>query len=235
MVEAYWMIGKRIFEQEQQGTRAGYGHEMIKGLSKELSNDFGKGFSIANLKNFRQFYVTFPDGSKSYAVRSFLTWTHYRSIMRLDNPQARAFYLQEASEQNWSTRQLDRNIKSFYYESLLTSSDKKQELVEAKPTNELVNTSNFMRDPYVFEFLNLSAPFQNSERELEGLLIGHLQEFLLELGKGFSFVGRQMRISTKTSHFYVDLVFYNYLLKYFVLFDLKTGSLSHQDIGQMDM
>lgn len=164
-----------------------------------------------------------------------MTWTHYRSIIRLDNPQARAFYLQEASDQNWSTRQLDRNIKSFYYERLLTSSDKKQELIESKPTSELANTSDFIKDPYVFEFLNLPAPFQNSERELEGLLIGHLQEFLLELGKGFSFVGRQMRISTETSHFYVDLVFYNYLLKCFVLFDLKTGSLSHQDIGQMDM
>lgn len=236
MLEAYWQIGKRIVEEEQQGAaRAGYGEGLIKALSKELSAEFGKGFSVASLKNFRKFYFVFPEGSKGYALRSLLSWTHYRSIMRVENPKARDFYLKEAGEQNWSTRQLDRNIQSFYYERLLSSSPNDQEELEVPTTNLSAIPADFIKDPYVFEFLNIPEPFQASERELESFLIEHLQQFLLELGKGFSFVGRQFRISTEGSHFYIDLVFYNYILKCFVLFDLKIGSLSHQDIGQMDM
>ncbi len=236
MLEAYWQIGKRIVEEEQQGAaRAGYGEGLIKALSKELSAEFGKGFSVASLENFRKFYLIFPSLEKSSALRRKLSWTHYRSIMRVENPKARDFYLQEASEQNWSTRQLDRNIQSFYYERLLSSSPNDQEELEVPTTNLSAIPADFIKDPYVFEFLNIPEPFQASERELESFLIEHLQQFLLELGKGFSFVGRQFRISTEGSHFYIDLVFYNYILKCFVLFDLKIGSLSHQDIGQMDM
>lgn len=236
MVEAYWQIGKRIVEEEQGGiSRAEYGAYLIKQLSQELTKEFGKGFSSVNLKNFRKFYLVFPEGQKGYALRTLLTWTHYRSIMRVDNPKARVYYLQEASEQNWSTRQLDRNIHSLYFERLLSSKDKREALTKAKELNEQAQTNHFIKDPYVFEFLDLPEAYQKNEKKIEGFLIKHLQHFLLELGKGFSFVGRQFRISTESSHFYIDLVFYNYILKCFVLFDLKVGKLKHQDIGQMDM
>jgi len=232
MVEAYWQIGKRIVEEEQVGKqRADYGSFLIKSLSQELAAEFGKGFSVANLKNFRQFYLTFPDFEKGYTVRSQLSWSHYRLIMRVESSTARNYYLSEASEQQWSTRQLQRNINSHYYERLLSSTN--QKIVS-------VNTSKaapdeFIKDPYVLEFLKIPENATYSEKQIETAIITHLQKFLLEMGKGFSFVGRQFRISTETSHFYIDLVFYNYLLKCFVLIDLKTSKLSHQDIGQMDM
>jgi len=235
MVKAYWNIGRRIVEEEQKGKeRAGYGEGLIKELSKQLTGEFGNGFSVANLKNFRQFYSTFPDSEKSYALRSQLTWTHYRLIMRVENPTAREYYLQEAATQGWSTRQLERNINSLYYERLLLSSDKAATLPK-EASFEKTRPEEFIKDPYVFEFLNIPEPYQTSEKEIEAALIENLQAFLLELGKGFSFVGRQFRISTETSHFYIDLVFYNFILKCFVLFDLKAGKLVHQDVGQMDM
>lgn len=235
MVEAYWRIGQRIVEEEQQGSqRAEYGKGLIKELSRQLSGEFGKGFSVANLENFRKFYLTFPAGEKSYALRRKLTWTHYRLIMRVENATAREYYLQETAAQNWSTRQLERNINSLYYERLLLSPDKASALQHAAAFDK-ARPEEFIKDPYVFEFLNLPEPYQASEKEIEGALITNLQTFLLELGKGFSFVGRQYRISTETSHFYIDLVFYNFILKCFVLFDLKAGKLVHQDIGQMDM
>ena len=230
MVEAYWQIGERIIRQEQGGDkRAEYGEGLIKTLSKALTIEFGKGFSVANLKNFRQFYITFPEFQKSYALRSELTWTHYRSIMRVENPKARNFYLTETATQNWSTRQLDRNIRSFYYERSLGENES---LISSDAPNQ---PKDFLKDPYIFEFLNITEPHTTKETDLEASLVNNLQHFLLELGKGFSFVGRQFRISTEGSHFYIDLVFYNYLLKCFVLFDLKTTKLNHQDIGQMDM
>lgn len=232
MVEAYWQIGRRIVEEEQNGKeRADYGAFLIKELSRQLTGEFGKGFTVANLKNFKQFYLTFPDFLKGYAPRSFLTWSHYRLIMRVDNPKARDYYLRESAEQNWSTRQLERNIHTLYYERLLTSSEK----VLASQTPERPSLAEFVKDPYVLEFLNIPETPDLSEKELEMAIISNLQHFLLEFGKGFSFVGRQFRISTETSHFYIDLVFYNYLLKCFVLIDLKTEKLTHQAIGQMDM
>jgi len=235
MVEAYWKIGRRIVEEEQKGSqRAEYGEGLIKELSRQLTGEFGKGFSVANLKNFRQFYLTFPNSEKSYALRSQLTWTHYRLIMRVESPTAREYYLQEAATQSWSTRQLERNINSLYYERLLLSPDKATAL-QKEASFEKTRPEEFIKDPYVFEFLNLPEPYQAGEKEIEAALIENLQAFLLELGKGFSFVGRQFRISTETSHFYIDLVFYNYILKCFVLFDLKAGKLVHQDVGQMDM
>jgi predicted nuclease of restriction endonuclease-like (RecB) superfamily len=250
MVQAYWLVGKRIVEEEQGGDeKATYGEFLLKELSKSLSGEFGKGFSYANLKNFRQFYLTFPDTQKSYAVRSELpakeypailadlrnelTWTHYRLIMRVDNPAARNYYIQEAANQHWSSRVLERNINTFYFERILSSREKGQQILSEK--DEKHTTKDFIKDPYVFEFLNIPEPYTTSERNLEATLIENLQQFLLELGKGFSFVGRQFRISSETSHFYIDLVFYNYILKCFVLFDLKTGKLTHQDTGQMDM
>lgn len=235
MVEAYWQIGKRIVEQEQRGKeRAAYGEGLLKMLSKELTNEFGQGFSIANIKNFRQFYLIFPDLSKSYALRSELSWTHYRLIMRVDNYNAREYYMNEAADQRWSSRVLERNINSFYYERLLSSQGKKSasELLETYDKNK---PENFIKDPYVFEFLGLPENFKNTEKKVETAIINNLQSFLLEMGKGFSFVARQLRISTETSHFYIDLVFYNYLIKCFVLIDLKAGKLTHQDVGQMDM
>lgn len=234
MVEAYWEIGRRIVEEEQQGKdRAEYGAFLIKELSKQLTGEFGKGFTVANIKNFKQFYLTFPDFQKSYAVRSLLSWTHYRLIMRVESESAREYYISEAAEQNWSTRQLERNINTLYYERLLKSSNKKT--LPQKKELERANLADFIKDPYVLEFLHIPESPDASEREIETAIIDNLQQFLLEMGKGFSFVGRQFRISSETSHFYIDLVFYNYLLKCFVLIDLKNEKLTHQDIGQMDM
>lgn len=235
MVEAYWLIGRRIVEEEQNGKeKAEYGEAVLKNLSIALTSEFGKGFSYANLRNFRQFFLTYPDKENCYALRSKLTWTHHRLIMRVENPEARNYYLHETEEQNWSTRVLERNINTSYYQRLLSSQDKKEALKHSS-TLEKHTKTDFIKDPYVFEFLNLPQPISATENEIETALIENLQHFLLELGKGFSFVGRQVRISTETSHFYIDLVFYNYILKCFVLFDLKTTKLSHQDTGQMDM
>ena len=235
MVDAYWHIGKRIVEEEQQGeNRAKYGQELIKNLSIELNSEFGKGFSVANLKNFRQFYLTFTRDKKSYTLCSQLSWSHIRLIMRIDNKQARTWYLAESKAENWSVRQLQRHINTSYYERLLSSADKKNAIVSVAE-NEITNTRDFLKDPYVLEFLDLEEGRKLKESRLEHAIINNLQAFLLEMGKGFSFVARQFRISTETSHFYIDLVFYNYLLKCFVIIDLKTSKLTHQDIGQMDM
>ena len=229
MVKTYWQIGKRIVEQEQHGkARAEYGEQLIVALSRYLTDCFGKGFSVANLKNIRQFYQTFSDFNElATQCVANIGWSHLRLIMRLDNEKERKYYLQEASSQNWNVRLLERNIKSGYYRRLLSSQ------------NEMINkteeTSNFIKDPYVLEFLDIPYDLTGKESVLESSIINHLQKFLLELGKGFSFVARQMRVSTETLHFYVDLVFYNYLLKCFVIVDLKTSKLTHQDIGQMDM
>jgi len=236
MVEAHWLIGKRIVEEEQNGKeRAEYGSYIIKTLSKELAGEFGKGFSVVNLKNFRKFYLTYPENDdknqKSYTLCTQLTWSHNRLIMRVGNSEARLYYLKEAHEQNWSVRTLQRNINSFYYQRVLANNGTNILPKE----NAKQQLADFIKDPYVFEFLNIEQPHIKNELELETALISYLEKFLMELGKGFSFVGRQYRISSETDHFYIDLVFYNYLLKCFVLIDLKTGKLQHQDIGQMDM
>ncbi len=235
MIEAYWLTGKRIVEEEQQGKeRATYGEAILKELSKELTAKYGRGYSFTNLYNFRQFYLTFSDYEIFYTVCRKLTWSHNRLIMRVENMKAREYYLKEAAEHNWSVMTLERNITIFYYERLLTTGNKKQALHHSEKL-EKHTPGDFIKDPYIFEFLNIEQPVIASEKEIETALINNLQKFLLELGKGFSFVGRQYRISTELEHFYIDLVFYNYLLKSFVLIDLKVGKLSHQDIGQMDM
>lgn len=235
MVEAYWLIGKRIVEEEQNGKkRAEYGEALLKNLSVALTKEFGKGFSSSNLRNFRQFYLTYSDPEICYTLCSKLTWSHNKLIMRIDSNAARNYYLKEASEQNWSVRILERHINTFYYERLL-STQNKEETVQYSTGQNNDLARDFIKDPYVFEFLNIPEPISASENDIEAALIGNLQQFLLELGKGFSFIGRQFRISTETSHFYIDLVFYNYILKCFVLFDLKIAKLTHQDAGQMDM
>lgn len=235
MVQAYWLMGKRIVEEEQQGEqKAPYGEAILKTLSIALTAELGKGFSYANLRNFRQFYLTYPDAEICYTLCSKLTWSHNRLIMRVENADARRYYLKEVIEQNWSVRDLERNINTFYYQRLLSSQSNREPLPEGLMA-EKPKAADFIKDPYVFEFLNIPEPITAHEKDIERALIQNLQQFLLELGKGFSFVGRQFRISTETSHFYIDLVFYNYLLKCFVLFDLKTTKLSHQDTGQMDM
>jgi len=235
MIEAYWQIGRRIVEQEQEGEkRAAYGEQVLKELSRALTTEFGKGFSYANLRNFRQFYLTYPDEKICYTVCSKLTWSHNRLIMRIEDKNARNWYLQEAAEQGWSVRVLERNINTLYFQRLLSSKNQQENLKHDQNSGK-TDPADFIKDPYVFEFLNIPEPVTASEKEIESALIANLQQFLLELGKGFSFVGRQFRISSETEHYYIDLVFYNYLLKCFVLIDLKAGKLTHQDIGQMDM
>lgn len=235
MVGAYWCIGRRIVEEEQGGAaRAEYGSQLIRNLARALGEEFGKGMSIANLKNFRQFYLSFPDAGKGYALRSELSWTHWRLVMRVDNPQARDYYIEECARQQWSSRTLERAIETRSFDRLL-SAPESSALEPSAPAAQQLTPTQLIKDPYILEFLDLAESRSPSERQLEDALVTRLRDFLMELGKGFSFVGRQYRISTETSHFYVDLVFYNYLLKCFVLIDLKTKKLSHGDIGQMDM
>lgn len=232
MVEAYWNIGKSIVEKQGGEERAEYGVGLLKSLSERLTKEFGKGFTEANLKNMRQFYLSFPN---SYALRSELSWTHYRLIMRIENEHARTFYLDECAKANWSTRQLERQINSFFYERLLSSKEKEPVREEIKSLERAIVPEDVIRDPYVLEFLGLEQSPSLFEKDLEHALIEHLQKFLLELGRGFSFVARQKRVTFDGRHFFIDLVFYNYILKCFVLIDLKIGDLTHQDLGQMQM
>jgi predicted nuclease of restriction endonuclease-like (RecB) superfamily len=234
MVETYWLIGRRIVEEEQKGsTKAEYGEYLITELSKALTSELGKGFSYANLWNFRQFYLTFPKQEILYTLCRELSWSALRLIMRINNQKARNYYLEETRTQQWSARQLQRNINTHYYERLLSSKNKYKELTKQSEFKKLA-VQDFIKDPYILEFLNIPQVTQPKEKEIENAIINNLSKFLLEAGKGFSFIGRQFRISTETSHFYIDLVFYNHLLKCFVLIDIKSSTLAHQDIGQMD-
>ncbi|NHZ95170.1 YhcG family protein [Massilia sp. CCM 8734] len=234
-VQTCWEVGRHIVEFEQGGVaRATYGKRLVPELAKSLTAEFGKGFDVSNLRHMRGFYLAFPIHD---AVRRELSWTHYRTLLRVESDTARAWYMHEAAEQNWSSRALERQIGTLYYERLLASQDRaavKQEADE-KVAALKGGPREFLRDPVLLEFLGLPASGIVLESELEHALMDQLQGFLLELGKGFAFVARQQRISTESRDFYVDLVFYNYLLKCFVIFDLKRGELSHQDIGQTDM
>ena len=234
MIKTYWHIGRAILEEEQKGeSRAEYGLHLIENLAEKLSRTYGKGFNKRNLMYMRKFYQTFPIVN---ALRSQLSWTHYRILLRVDRADARKFYLEEAIEGNWSTRQLERQVNSLYFERILLTREEGRRMVKAEAEGKKVEMqpSQIIKDPYVLEFLDLKANTNFYESKLEQALIDKLQEFLLELGKGFSFIKRQYRISSEGNHFYVDLVFYNYILKCFLLIDLKSGNLSHQDIGQMD-
>lgn len=220
---------------EQGGeTRATYGKKLLPNLAETLTQEFGKGFDASNLRNMRLFYQTFPNCD---ALRHELSWTHYRLLLRVETPAARLWYMQEAATQNWSTRVLERQISTLYYERLLASPNPEKLQTETQQTiqPQPQTPRDFVRDPVMLEFLGLPDTGRILESNLEQALMEQLQQFLLELGKGFAFVARQQRISTETQDFYIDLVFYNYLLKCFVLIDLKTGHLTHQDIGQMDM
>jgi predicted nuclease of restriction endonuclease-like (RecB) superfamily len=233
MVQSYWQVGCLIVEDEQQGeSRANYGKKVLKQLASVLTIEFGKGFDERNLRNMRLFYINFPIRN---ALRTELSWTHYRTLIRIENEQARQWYLNESIEQAWSARALERQIGVLYYERLLSSKDGKDVKTEAteKTLPLAIAKENYLRDPYILEFLNL--PTQNVlETDIEHSIIDNLQKFILELGKGFAFVERQQRISTQDQDFYIDLVFYNFKLKCFLLIDLKIGKLTHQDVGQMD-
>lgn len=234
MVITYWEIGRRIVEEEQNGSnRAEYGKYLILNLAEALTNEFGNGFNERNLRLMRQFYQSFPIRN---TLCTELSWSHYRLLMRVENEEARDYYLKEAVESSWSVRQLERQINSFYYQRLLASQNKEVVQHEAEQSNTPVSPSDILKDPYILEFLDLKENKDYLEADLETALINRLQDFLLELGKGFSFVARQQRITTEAGkHYYVDLVFYNYLLKCFVLIDLKIGTLTPQDVGQMDL
>lgn len=277
MVVAYWHVGRLIVEDEQHGShKAEYGKAVLQGLSDRLNNEFKGGYSIQNLRSFRQFYLTYPeirstlwseskedktiavtgvsDRNKKLPIRSTpwsesaeaqilstqwreLSWSQYKLLMRVENPDARAYYIKEAVEQNWGVRGLERQINSFYYERILSSKNKiavkKEAANKTKPLAPQI--TDFIKDPYVLEFLQIKPSEHLYESELEQALINNIQHFLLELGKGFAFVSRQQHIDADTEHYFIDLVFYNYVLKCFVLIDLKVGKLTHQDVGQMDM
>ena len=221
LLKMYWEIGEQIIEKEQGGNlKAIYGESTLKNLSMQLSIELGKGFDERNLNNMRAFYKAFPIWN---ALRTELSWTHYRIISRVENPEQRLQYIQYTIENNWDTRTLQRNVKSNYLGRLLEM-----------PTENIV-PSQFIKDPYIFEFLNFPTDIKVTENVLETALINHVQQFLMELGKGFAFVARQQHIVTDTSDYFIDLVFYNYFLKCFVLIDLKTEKLGHADIGQIDM
>jgi len=229
MVFAYWEIGKRIVEEEQKGEeRAAYGKNLLDNLAESLSEDFGKSFDARELRRIRQFYLSFPIRD---TVRPELSWSHYRLLIRIEKEDIRLFYIKEAIEQHWSTRKLDRNISSQYFQRILGNQSSKELTTENQPKNNLY----FIKNPYVLEFLDLPTNLTHKEKDIEKAIVQHLQSFLLELGKGFAFVAQQKLIRTETSDFFIDLVFYNYHLKCFVVIDIKAGKLSHQDIGQLDM
>jgi len=251
------LIGQKIVEQEQKGeSTANYGDFLIISLSKKLTSEFGEGFSTTNLKYFRQFYLNFEISHKvsdqlsneiSHAVSDQsvnklivsdeLSWTHYRFLLKVQNVNARKYYLKESIEQNWSTRALERQINSFYYERLKSSSDKQTVIAEAKEKTKNLeeSTQELIKNPYIFEFLGLPTDGAYVEKDIENSLINNLSKFMLELGKGFAFVAKQKHIRTETKDFFIDLVFYNYYLKCFVLIDIKLGELTYQDIGQLDL
>lgn len=240
LVQRNWLIGYRIAEEELKGeNRAEYGSGIIKQLSKELSEIYGKGFTKTNLYSFYSFYKTFPEIFHSASGKSvpLLSWTHYRTLLQVNDIEAREWYAKEALEQTWSVRTLQRHISSQYYYRLLKSQN--SELVESEMKNLTKGYNDdkleFIKNPVIAEFLGMSTDNSFTESELEKSIISNLQKFLMELGKGYAFVARQQHIHTEKQDYYIDLVFYNYILKCFVLIDLKTSKITHQDVGQMDM
>ena len=239
MVLAYWQIGQLIVQHEQGGQeRALYGAKTLQRLAKRLQIEFGKGFSVPNLRNFRQFYQTFTEDEIRYSTSSDLSWTHFRVLMRISDPVARQWYAREAVAQTWSVAALDRQISTLYYQRLLSSQDQEGVKAEARQAIERdtpPNPRDFIRDPYILEFLDAQPQADWYDKDMEQGLLDQLQKFLLELGKGFAFVARQRHLHIEGEDAFVDLVFYNYILKCFVLIELKVGKLSHQDVGQLDM
>ena len=232
MLNLYWNIGKIIMEIQQGNERASYGETVLKKLSNKLTNEFGKGFSIINLRRMRKFYTLFPIRS---SVMNELSWTHYLELIKIEEENKRQFYLNECINCRWSVRELQRQTGSLLYERLALSKNKQKVLELAKKGQVLKTGKDLVKDPFVLEFLDIKENTEYLESDLEKNIIKHLKEFILELGKGFSFVGNQVRITLEEDHFYPDLVFYNRLLKCFVIIDLKIGEITHQDIGQMQM
>jgi predicted nuclease of restriction endonuclease-like (RecB) superfamily len=229
----YWQIGKVILEEEQEGKeRAGYGEFLIKSLSENLQPQFGSGFSIRQLEMCRQFFRIFPITN---ALRSQFSWTHYRTLIRIANQDKRNFYIAEAEKNNWTARQLERQVNSQLFERLLLSNNVKDVLAVAREEKLPSEAKEIIKDPMVLEFLGLKRESAYYEKDLEAAIITHLQDFLLEIGNGFSFVARQKRIHIEGDEFSIDLVFYNRLLQCFVLFEIKTAKITHEDIGQLQM
>jgi predicted nuclease of restriction endonuclease-like (RecB) superfamily len=229
----YWHIGKRVFEEEQQGkNRADYGKYLVKYVSEQLQPEYGSGFSVRQLERSRQFYRTFPIASTLWTQ---LNWSQYKLLLRLENEDKRAFYIAETIKNNWTVRQLERQINSLLYERLLLSNDKESVLAVARNEKSPSDAKEIIKDPMYLEFLGLKREAAYYEKDLEQAIITHLQEFLLEMGNGFSFVARQKRIHLEGDEFFVDLVFYNRLLQCFVLIEIKTHKLTHQDLGQLQM
>ena len=223
MVEAYWNIGKAIYEFCGENDRAAYGEQVLSDISGKLTTEFGKGYSISNLRSMRRFYLAFQ---KQQTLSAELSWSHYQLLMRVENEKARAFYAEEAVKSGWSVRQLQRQINTMYYHRILASKEKESVAAEIQKTVPKPEYEQIIKDPYVLEFLDLPPNEHFYESTLEQALIDHLQKFLLELGRGFSFVARQKHFNMDGRHFYIDLVFYNYILKCFVLIDLKTEDFS---------
>ncbi len=231
MVVAYWNIGKLIVEDELHWNRADYGKAVLKNLSERLTVEFGKGFDERELRKMCQFYRCFEIRD---TLRPELSWSHYRRLLSVENEKARVWYMNEAADSVWSTRQLDRQISTLYYDRLLASRNKDAVIAEAKEKLSQVEPEDIIKDPYILEFLNLKDYPALRESDIESGLISNLQDFMLELGKGFCFVARQKRMRYDDEDFYVDLVFYNSIIKCYILIDLKLGKLTHQDVGQMD-
>ena len=232
MVNAYWEIGEQIYKACGENDRAEYGKNLLQYISDRLTVEFGKGYTVRNLRNMRQFYLMFPI---RHTLCTELSWSHYRVLMRISDKTARDFYTEECAKSAWSVRQLERQIHTMYYQRLLASRDKESVAAEIQTTEPKPEYEKAVKDPYVMEFLQIKPDTHVYESDIEQALLDHLQEFLLELGRGFSFVARQKRFTVDGQDFFIDLVFYNYILKCFVLFDLKTGTLTHQDLGQMQM
>lgn len=233
-VLTYWNIGKKIVEEEQHGeNRAEYGKKLIQMLSNELTKEYGSGFTARNLRNYRQFYMYFPDIEIWHTRVPNLSWSHFRRILAVANPKAREWYVKEASEQMWSTRTLDRNISMQYYERILAN--QREDVSLPLPDGEKENPLDYIKNPVVAEFLGFRKDTKYDESDLEQALIDHLQQFIMELGRGFAFVDRQKHIHTDMGDFYIDLVFYNIKLHCYVLIDLKINQIKHQDAGHMDM
>ena len=232
MVQAYWEIGEQIYIACGENDRAEYGKGLLKYLSEKLTAEFGTGFAVRNLQMMRKFYLMYQNAN---TLCSQLSWSHYRILMRISDDKRREWYTEECAKSGWSVRQLERQINTMFYERLLSSKEKDAVAAEIQTTEPKPEYEKIIRDPYVLEFLDLPENPHFYEKDLEQAIIDHLQKFLLELGRGFSFVARQKKISFDGRHFYIDLVFYNYILKCFVLIDLKLGDLTHQDLGQMQM
>ncbi len=234
MVQAYWQVGKYIVEYEQQGSqRAEYGKSIIPNLARRLTAEYGNGFNATNLRMMRQFYTTFQ---KRHTLCDKLSWSHYRQLMRISDETKRNYYITECVAANWSVRQLQRQINSMYYERMLASRDKETVRAEInKSVPQTLQPREIIHDPFILEFLGIKQGEHFLEGDLEQMLISKLQHFLLELGRGYSFVARQKRITLDGKHFYIDLVFYNILARCYVLIDLKIDELTHQDLGQMQM